>query len=26
MKAHPSYCHMSLVELMDRGYLKHIIS
>jgi len=26
MKAHPSYCHISLVELMDRGYLKHIIS
>ena len=25
-KATPSKCHMSLVELMDKGFLKHIIS
>jgi mono-ADP-ribosyltransferase sirtuin 6 len=25
-KAPPSKCHMSLVELMNKGFLKHIIS
>jgi mono-ADP-ribosyltransferase sirtuin 6 len=25
-KATPSKCHMSLVELMEKGFLKHIIS
>jgi NAD-dependent SIR2 family protein deacetylase len=25
-KAYPSKCHMALVELMNKGFLKHIIS
>lgn len=25
-KAHPTKAHMSMVELMNKGYLKHVIS